>query len=491
MSDAMNDISNRSMNAFKWSSITEILSKLISPIINMLLARILAPEAFGVLATVTMVISFAELFVESGFQKFLIQHIFDSKQQEHQYMSVAFWANLAFSAVIWILVILFCKPLATFAGDPTLGYVIAISGGMIPIYSIVGIQDCQIKKNLDFKRLFYVRIISSLVPLVVTLPLACLGLGFWSLIIGNIAGLLIRTITLAIIGRFKPDIYFDFLKLKHMLKVGAVTLLDGIAIWATNWIDSLLISHLMSDYYLGLYRNSVSTITALFSIITASITPVLFSALSKLQNDSKEFNQLFLNVQKVLCTILLPLGVGIFFYRDFVTDILFGAQWSEAADIVGILALTTALRTVFISFYGDAYRAKGRFYLPLVLQLIDLLFLVPACIISVKYGFWSLVYVRAFVKLDLMIPEIIIVWFVCGITPKMTAKAMSHAIISTLTMVIEIKLLQNLFDSILWKITSIFISIVVYFGILFLFSTEREQFLKPILKKFRKCNKRT
>ena len=60
--------------ATKWSSITEILSKLISPIVNIVLARLLAPEAFGIVATITMVISFAEVFTDAGFQKYIIQH---------------------------------------------------------------------------------------------------------------------------------------------------------------------------------------------------------------------------------------------------------------------------------------------------------------------------------------------------------------------------------------------------------------------------------
>ena len=74
----MDNLSRKTANAMKWSSVTELAAKVISPIVNMLLARVLAPAAFGMLATVTMVISFAEVFVESGFQKFLIQHNFEA-----------------------------------------------------------------------------------------------------------------------------------------------------------------------------------------------------------------------------------------------------------------------------------------------------------------------------------------------------------------------------------------------------------------------------
>lgn len=481
----MEDITQKTNRAYKWSSITEISSKFITPLINMLLARILAPEAFGILATITMVISFAEIFVESGFQKFLIQHEFKSEEHEHRYMSVAFWANLAFSILIWGIIIIFCQPIASIAGNEGLGFPIALTGITIPLFGIIGIQNCKLKKKLEFKGLFLVRIISALVPLFVTLPCALIGLDFWSLIIGNIAGVCIRSIMLIVVGRFKPLKYFSFKDLKHMLKYGVWTLLDGLAIWATNWIDSLIIAHSLDEYYLGLYRNSASTIVALFAIVTSAITPVLFASLARQQNDQEQFNNTFLKLQKTLSVFLIPIAVGVYFYRDLVTLVLFGEAWAEAADIIGIMAITTAMRTVFISFYGDAYRAKGKFYLPLILQLVDLAILVPSCIISIQYGFWALVYTRAFVKLDLIVLEFILIYKVCKITPWKTILAVGPAIIATIVMAGAIFGLQLLGNGVLWSLFTILIAIIIYFSVLFIFKTEREFVLKPFIKKLK------
>ena len=84
------DISKQIGQATKWSSITEIAAKLISPIVNMVLARLLAPEAFGVVATITMVISFAEIFTDAGFQKYIIQHEFADDEELNKSTNVAF-----------------------------------------------------------------------------------------------------------------------------------------------------------------------------------------------------------------------------------------------------------------------------------------------------------------------------------------------------------------------------------------------------------------
>ena len=78
----MSDLNNKIVLASKWSTITEVMAKLIAPISSMVLARVLTPEAFGVVATITMIISFAEIFTDAGFQRYLIQHEFESDEEK-------------------------------------------------------------------------------------------------------------------------------------------------------------------------------------------------------------------------------------------------------------------------------------------------------------------------------------------------------------------------------------------------------------------------
>lgn len=478
----MDNFEAKTQNAFKWSTITEIIARVLQPLTNMILARILLPEAFGVIATVMMIVAFAEVFVENGFQKFLIQYNFHDDKEEREYLSVAFWTNLAFSIFILIIIIIFRKELSWIVGNPELGTPLAVISTIVPIYGIVGIQNCRLRKSLNFKKLFYVRIAAALVPVVVTIPCALIGMDFWALIVGNVMGVIVRSVMLFIVDRFVPLLYFDKKKLIHMLKAGVWTLLDGLAVWATLWLDTLLISRNLSNYHLGIYKNSITTITEFVAIVTSAVTPVLFASLSRIQDDDKAFKNLFLSVQHTLTMFLLPMGVGLYFYRDLATQILFGDGWSEAANIVGIMSLTIVLRTIFVSFYSEAYRAKGKFQIPLYLQLVDIAILVPTCIIALKYGFWALVYARAFVRLDLIIPEIIIIWIVCKIKFTDTLKVVAHSFVATIVMAIVIYGLQSMSVSILWQFISIGISIIVYFCVYFAFSEERRLYAKSINK---------
>ena len=97
----MSSDNSKIIGATKWSAITEIAAKLILPISNMVLARILTPDAFGVVATISMIVSFAEIFTDAGFQKYLIQHEFEDDTDREQSTTVAFWGNFILSIILW------------------------------------------------------------------------------------------------------------------------------------------------------------------------------------------------------------------------------------------------------------------------------------------------------------------------------------------------------------------------------------------------------
>ena len=176
-------------------------------------------------------------------------------------------------------------------------------------------------------------------------------------------------------------------------------------------------------------------------------------------------------------------------FRDFVTSILLGSQWQESANIIGVTALSIALRTIFVRIYSEVYRAKGKFYLPLILQIIDLFIMIPACLISIQQGFWSLVYTMAWIRLCLIPLEFIFSWRICKISAFDTLKEIYPSAIATTAMTIVGFLLWDVYPKIWWTICAVIVCIVVYFGILFLFKREREAFLKPIVEKILKRRK--
>ena len=470
------------INATKWSSITEIAAKLVSPVTNMILARILVPGAFGVVATVTMITSFAEMFTDSGFQKYLVQHEFKSIDEKYKNANVAFWTNFSISVILWGFIVLSSDQLAILVGNPGLGKVISIACIQLPITAFSSIQMALYKRNFDFKTLFLVRIISSFIPFIVTIPLALAGLSYWSLIIGTLTIHLSNAVILTIKSDWKPKFYYSIEILKEMFSFSIWSLIEAISIWLTSWIDTFIIGSVLNQYYLGLYKTSTTMVNSLIALIQSSIIPVLFSTLSRLQNDDIKFTNMYFKFQRIISILVFPLGVGVFLYSDLATEIMLGSKWSEASGVIGIWALTSSIMTVFGNLCSEVYRAKGKPKLSFIAQTLHLIVLVPACIISSKHGFWALVYTRSWIRLQFVLVHFILMKYVIGISITKTIKNVSQTAVSTICMGVLCYFLRQINESILWDFISIFICMMFYFCILLLFPSMRREIFSVMKK---------
>ncbi|MDW0116300.1 lipopolysaccharide biosynthesis protein [Sporosarcina thermotolerans] len=468
-------LKNKMLNAAKWSSITEITVKIIAPFTNMVLARILAPEAFGIVATVTMITSFADMFTDAGFQKYLVQHEFRDNKEKYKNANVAFLTNLFLSFLIWGIIVSFSERIAILIGNPGLGIVISVSCLQLPITAFSSIQMALYRREFDFKTLFLVRVISIFIPVLITIPLALLGFSYWSLIIGNIFMTLSNAIFLTIKSKWKPKLFFRLKILKEMLSFSIWSLIEAISIWLTIWIDTFIIASALSEHYLGIYKTSTTMVNALMATVTASIVPVLFSTLSRLQNNNEEFNKTFFQMQRLVSILVFPMGVGVFLFSDLATRILLGSQWTEAGRVIGIWALTSAIVIVLSHFCSEVFRAKGKPRLSFLAQMLHLIVLVPVCIISSKFGFWALVYARSWVRLQGVLVDFLLMYFVIKFPIFKSITNILPTATAALLMGVFGYILKQLNDSVVWDSLSISFCIFFYFGILYIYPVTRKE----------------
>lgn len=478
----MSELNSRIVKATKWSSITEVVAKLITPITSIVLARLLTPEAFGVVATLTMVITFAEIFTDAGFQKYLIQHEFDDDIDKDQSTNVAFWSNLIMSLFIWLVIGVFADPLAAMVGNPGLGHVLTIACVSIPLAAFSSIQMALYKRDLDFKTLFKVRIVGICIPLLVTIPLAFYLRSYWALVIGTIATNCANAVLLTVYSKWKPKFYYSFAKLKEMFSFSAWSVIEAVSIWLTGYVDVFIIGVYLNEYYLGLYKTSMTIVGQIMGLITAATTPILFSSLSRLQDDENAFQTLFFKFQKLVGLLVIPLGVGIYCYSDLVTKILLGDQWLEASSFIGLWGLTSAITIVLSHYSSEVYRAKGRPKLSVLAQVLHLIVLWPAVLIAVRYGFETLAVTRALVRLELILVNLIIMYVVVQVSPWMMFKNVFHSVIASLIMAGVAMLLKDLSVSVIWQFVTILISALVYLVAILMIPANRA-ILKLLIKR--------
>lgn len=476
------NLKNKLVNATKWSTITEIAAKLVSPVTNMVLARIISPEAFGVVATVTMIMSFADMFTDAGFQKYLVQHKFKNEDEKFKNANVAFWTNFGISIFLWLIIIVFREQIAVSVGNPGLGNVIAIACVQLLLTSFSSIQMALYRRDFDFKTLFLVRMVAVCIPFVITIPLAFLGLSYWALIIGSIVIQLSNAVIMTVKSKWKPFLVYKIEILKEMLSFSIWSLIEAISIWFTAWVDVFIIGTALSQYYLGIYKTATTMVNVLMSLITASVVPILFSALSRLQDDNEKFNNMYFTTQRLVSVFVFPLGIGIYLYSDLATRIMLGSKWNEASGVIGVWALTSAIMIVLGHFNSEVYRAKGRPKLSFLSQMLHLVVLVPVCIVSAKYGFWTLVYVRAWIRMQGILVGIIIMKFAIGFPVGKTFKNVMPTVISAIAMGVLGYLLQQISKGLLWSFVSIIICSIFYFGVLYLFPSMRQEMNKVLGK---------
>lgn len=465
-------LNNKVRSATKWSTVGTVAAKLVTPVSSMVLARLLTPDAFGVVTTLTMIITFAEIFTDAGFQKYLVQHEFKDAQDRDESTNVAFWSNLVLSLFLWGMISIFSAPLAALVGNPGLGHVLIIACVSIPLAAFSSIQGALFRRDLDFKTLAKVRIVSTIIPLLVTVPLAFWLRSYWALVIGTITVNLVNAVLLTAFSKWKPRWFYSFDKLKEMFSFTVWSMFEAISIWLTGYVDVFIVGTMLSQYYLGLYKTSSALVGQIMTLITAITTPILFSALSRLQNDKQEFQRMFFRFQKMVGLLVIPLGMGIFLFSDLVTEIILGSQWTEAAGFVGLWGLTSAVVIVLSHYSSEVYRAKGKPKLSVLSQVIHIVFLWPTILIAVRYGFETLYISRSLVRLTGIVINLIIM----KIAIKMPVGKMFTNVLPSCLAAIAMLLVLFLpsSDRIWINIIYAIIAAIIYFVVIAFFKEERQ-----------------
>ena len=473
------DLDKSISNSTKWAFITEVSSKVVAPISNMILARILVPDAFGILATIQMVLSFADMLSDAGFQKYLIQKEFSSDDEKNKTILVAMYTSVLIACLIWGVLAVYNKEIAVIVGNKGLGHVLVISGINIPLVALSSVHLAYFRREFRFKFLLYVRMIKVFIPLLVTVPLALLGYGFWSLVLSSIISQTIQTIYIYFKSDIKLKMFYNVTILKNMSSFSIWSLIESIFIWLTTWCDVFILTNAFSSYYIGIYKMSLVNIDAFLGIISGSIRPVLYSALSRLQDDETRFKKILFKVNQRTAILLIPLGFGLYCYRDIARLVLFGSNWNDADLMLGLSGFSNCILIIYSYFCSDVYRAKGKPQISTIVQILYMAILVPT-LYCYSYSFQSLVIARNVACFSIIAINFFFMLYIIKINPFEFLKKSWHYIFSSLIVSIVVVYSRSFFCNIYFDVFSILISVFFYFLILLIFKNERE-LLKSII----------
>ncbi len=480
-------------NATVWSFITELIAKIIVPVTNMILARLLIPEDFGLVATINMVITFADVLADSGFGQYLIQHKFEENEIFDNYAQVSFWSNLSISSTIWLLIFAFRNNVASFIGCDGYAIPLIIACIAVPLTSF-NVPNAILQKKLDYKSLFISRISLSLTSLIVSICLALIGFGYWSLIIGMLSSNVVKILVLMIRSKWHPRLCYSFSILKKMVSYSIWILLEAIMMWACTWLDILIVSRAFNSYYVGLYKTTQTTVTGVLSVVTASVNSIVFVTLSKLKDDPEVFKKAFYTFQKKLAIIVIPMGFGMFLCSRLVTQILLGSKWLEVSEFLGIWSLCTAYVATMGTFCREALRAKGLPKVSFFVQLLHFLFIMPIIFLTSRHGYRTMIYARSFSYLQSILLLHIFSFLFLKINPfKIVHNTIWPTVFSLVMFLIGFSIKNSFSLNFYYEFAVIAFCIIVYFSILIIdrdyFSEVKYMLLFLKAKLSRKGNK--
>ena len=386
------EVTQKAVHSFKWSILTEIVSRTALPIIFVILARLLTPDDFGVVATAMIAISFAQIFWDAGLSKALIQ----SEETPEDAAHVVFWTNIFLGVLIYFTLFIAAPAIALFFNSPSSSPVLRVLGLQIVIASFSSVQQALFIRDLDFRGLFWIKLLSAFVPGLCSIPMALFGYGVWALVAGLLAGQILNCLLLWQRSTWRPKFTYNRELARKLFTFGFWVVGESLALWFVLWGDHLIVGKFLGIHDLGLYRTGCMIVAIIFGFVLGSFLPVLYPTLSRFQDNIPAMIKIFHQANRVVMALVLPMGVGVFLVGHEIASVLFGTKWQGIGFVLSIIGLTNGV-TWIVGINTELYRSIGRPDINTKLMFMAIVYYLPSYFIAALFGLETFVYARLIV----------------------------------------------------------------------------------------------
>lgn len=354
-------------------------------IIQLVLARLLLPEDYGIVVLTAIFIVIAKIFVQSGFVAALIQR---SKIDEIDYSSV-FYLNLCIAVIMYGILCNSASYIANFYSEPLLEDILKIQGLSLFIGAFNAVQTAVVQRAMNFKKLFYANFAAIVAQGILGIFMAYFGFGVWSLVYSTLLHELTLTIVLWIIVKWRPKLLFSFQRVKKLFNFGANLLISNLIDGIYTNMYSLVIGKLYNKDILGYYNRGESIPKLIVSNLDGTIHGVLFPALSSLQEEKYRLKKLVRRSIQISCFLTFPLMIGLAVIAEPLTIILLGDKWLPSVPFMQISCITFSLWPIHTANL-QAINAIGRSDIFLRLEIIKKGLGVTTLIICIPFGIYAI-----------------------------------------------------------------------------------------------------
>ncbi|MDT9598893.1 lipopolysaccharide biosynthesis protein [Sphingosinicella rhizophila] len=325
--------------AGKWSAADISIRLVLNFAVSVILARILAPADFGIVAIVTFFTSLSAVFIEGGMTAAVVQRQDTSREEE----SAVFWWNLFASILLAAALVALGPAIAVFYGHPVIGPLMYVAGAQLVFSALGAVPSALLTRELKFDRLTKVGITSSLCGGAVGLAAAFSGAGIWALALQTAAAALVNSAMLWMMSDWRPALHVRFRHMKRLVGFGSWVGFASLLEVSYTQGYALLIGKLHGVVDLGYYNRAHGTQLVPSALVGRLINRVAFPLFAQKAEDPAAFRRGARLAIQFVMLLNVPAMTGIALLSDLVILVLFGEKWLAAAPILTILAFAGML----------------------------------------------------------------------------------------------------------------------------------------------------
>ncbi|WP_162426737.1 lipopolysaccharide biosynthesis protein [Pontibacter pudoricolor] len=330
------------MSGLKWNAISTIAVRGTDFGVKLILARILLPEAYGIVGMAMIIISFLEVVSDMGLFNALVQ----KKEDEFSNLrySSAFWFLLVIASLFTLCFYGFISQLGAFFYNEPLLVPVLNALSFYLFFNIISIVPRVIlTRQLNFKSLVQITFTGTAISSVVAVALAIAGYGVWSIVVKYLVSSSTIFLSYWIIVRWRPQFEFSWQSLTELAGYSTYTQINNILFFVRNNIDYLVIGKLVGAHVLGIYTLAFTLSEVLRTQLYSILNKVLFPVYSKIQDDTAQIKKYYLKIMRFTAILTFPVSVLFIGLSENIILAFFGAKWLEAADPLRILAVASMI----------------------------------------------------------------------------------------------------------------------------------------------------
>lgn len=360
-----NYIDNQAVKSVIWSAVERFSVQAIQLILTIILARLISPAEFGLIAMLGIFMQVAQSFVDSGFSNALIQ----KKNRSEIDFSTVFYFNCVISIVTYIVLYISAPYIAQFYKEPILENVCKWIGVNLIIQGIAVVQVAKLTIDLNFKTQAKASLVAITISGVLGVFLAYNGYGVWALVTQLLLNAFINTLLLFLFTKWKPTLEFSLSSLKSMFSFGSKLLLSGILHTIYTNMYSLVIGKKYNAIDVGYYNQS-SQIARFPSVsLMAIITRALYPIQCKNQDNYQLLQRSFIKYLKMSCFLVFTIMTGIASLSEPLIIFLLTKKWAPIAPILSILCIGYMFTSITV-LNNQILNVRGRSDLYLKVEII-------------------------------------------------------------------------------------------------------------------------